>query len=352
MFPNDPKIHLQVLNGCSDEIPQAFPLIDFDTFIEAPPQTWIIKKILPRAELAVIFGESGSGKTFLTLELALSIARGLDWNGYKTKIGRVVYCCAEDISGFRSRCIAYGKRYLIEKGSLDNFKIIEKLPNFLHDEDPKLLAQSIGHADIIVIDTFARVMPGGREDGEDMGNAIARLQALHKATDALIILIHHSGKDQSKGSRGWSGLKAAADIEIEVTGLDNPHKATITKQKNDARGMEWGFNLFPYTIGIDEDGDEISSCIYEFTELSTRFQAERKLGGWQGVVMKAFNDALKHESNSFVLVDVLIELSVQNSAPPPKNERDTRRQHIRRAITTLCTNGTVRIDGDKVIKNK
>ena len=74
-----------------------------------------------------------------------------------------------------------------------------------------------GGADVIVVDTFAQVTPGANENaGEDMGLALANARALAAATGAVVVLIHHAGKDAAKGARGWSGIKAAADAEIEI----------------------------------------------------------------------------------------------------------------------------------------
>jgi hypothetical protein len=123
--------------------------------------------------------------------------------------------------------------------------------------------------DVVVIDTFAQVTPGANENAaEDMGRALANCKALHRATKALIVLVHHVGKDESRGSRGWSGIKAAADVEITITRTETTRKAMLSKVKDGADGIELAFKLVDVTIGMDEEGEAITSCVVEHVAAS------------------------------------------------------------------------------------
>ena len=64
---------------------------------------WIIEGVLPKAALGDLFGSSGSGKTFLALDMVAAISEGTDWRGLDVVRGRVAYICAEGASGFRKR---------------------------------------------------------------------------------------------------------------------------------------------------------------------------------------------------------------------------------------------------------
>lgn len=328
--------------------------ISYKEFTDKPPLEWIIKKILAHAELAVIYGEPGCGKSFLAQEIALAVALGLaEFHGHKINAGRVVYVCAEGANGFRQRLKAYAQYHGLEEGAFANFSIVPVSPNFLDDGDPKALADHIGEADLIIMDTFARITAGADENsGKDMGAAIQRCQSLHIATGALVILVHHSGKNKENGSRGWSGIKGACDTEIEVTNLGGTRKARISKQKDGQDGIEWHFSLIPYELGKDDDGDPITSCYYDPIDAprESEIRQKRKLGGWQEAVMNTFEDTMNGESNSFILEEVLIDLTVQNSATPGKNERDTRKQKIRNALTTLYVRKLLQIKDGKVFK--
>ena len=78
-----------------------------------------------------------------------------------------------------------------------------------------------------------------------------------------MVLISHSGKDQSKGMRGWSGTKAAADAEIEVTRNGDFRAATVTKLKDAGDFEQFSFKLNVVQLGLDSDGEPMSSCVVE-----------------------------------------------------------------------------------------
>lgn len=236
-------------------------------FKKRRPPTWIVRSIIPEAALAVIFGESGSGKTFYATDIGMCIARGVQWRGFDVKQGTVAYIAAEDARGVQMRVQAHQQHY----GVPDEvpFYMLSESPNFTKGEDMRDILKAlrvIGDVSIVFVDTWAQVTPGADENsGADMGKALNYCKQLHKATGALVVLIHHSGKDASKGARGWSGLRAAADCEIEITRCDNARQAQVTKLKNAADGARFGFKLVPVVVFTDGDED-ITSCVIEHTE--------------------------------------------------------------------------------------
>lgn len=318
--------------------PVPFQTTPIAAYANSPSPQWIIKNVLPAAELAVIYGESGCGKTFMALDLVFSIARGFNWQNNRTKKGRVVYICAEGANGFRRRLLAYGLHHNVNLNEIDNFDVIGDAPNFMSPQDAPLLIEAIGKADVIVVDTFMRIMPGGNENsGEHVGYVIAQCKLLHQETGAIIILIHHSGKVTDQGARGWSGLKGAADMEIEILKIGDAHKGRISKQKDGDDRYEWGFTLKSVHLGFDEDGDDITSCIYEQTPdtplAENKSAKSRDHGGNEKRIIKAF----KEIGGIYISVDVLINHAMKNMAWD-KDGRDTRKQVLIRAIDTLESN--------------
>jgi hypothetical protein len=334
--------------GCSDGLtPIPFATQSVKEFADQPPPEWLIYGFLPRAGIGVFFGESGSGKTFLALEVAIRLALGLPWQGEEVDPSKVIYLCAEGAGGFRNRIHAYAQRHQLEFDELTNLRIIAGAPNLLNEKDTKKLFTSLqahGPADVIFIDTFARVTSGANENaGEQMSRAIDVCTQIHSLTGAMVILIHHSGKDAAKGARGWSGIKAAMDVEVEVTKTNNAHKLRISKQKDGKDGIEWGFNLISIDIGTDQKGRKITSCYYEDTEVEKRPKERSKLKGIKKIVMDTLDETIKHESNSFVLDYVLIDLSAQKLTVTDPSARDLRKQHCKAALNSLI--------GDKLVQN-
>ena len=82
-----------------------------------------------------------------------------------------------------------------------------------------------------LIDTLAQVTPGANENsGEHMNAIIKRCQRIMSELNCLVIIVHHSGKDASRGSRGWSGMRAALDTEINIQAKASESVAKISKQ--------------------------------------------------------------------------------------------------------------------------
>lgn len=111
-----------------------------DEFASGAPMEWIIRGVLPRAELAIIYGDSGAGKSFLALDICAAITRGVAWRERPTAAGRCVYVCAEGAGGFRTRLQAYAKDKGVDLKELP--QIISDAPNMLNVNDVKaILAQ-------------------------------------------------------------------------------------------------------------------------------------------------------------------------------------------------------------------
>lgn len=314
------------------------------------PAGWFVKGVLPRAELGVLFGESGSGKSFMALDIAAQIAQGLPWRGRKTAGGRVVFVAAEGAGGFRRRLDAYCEANQVAREALD-IRIIDAAPNLTDKAAAVSLAKSIkqqGGADLLFVDTLAQTMPGGNENSsEDMGRVIAHCKGLQRALGCMVVLIHHAGKDSTKGARGWSGLRAAADVELEVV-RGNPLRALyVTKQKDGEDGLVFGFRLKPVLLGTDEDGDAITSCVVDHTDEDPRETKGEKLGGVQAIVMQAYQDLAGTAGR--VEEGALLKRAAERM-PAPTGKRDTRRQHAKQALEPLIVKGVFeRSEGDVVL---
>ncbi len=183
---------------------------------DLPDLVWLIKGILPKPCMAVVYGDPGCGKTFLALSIALATASGRDWLGRTTLQGPVLYIAAEGVLGLKSRVAADSIKY----GQVtDAIRFLPGAPNLLEVGDLKKLVNSIEVAnfqpDLIVIDTLARVTTGADENNaKDMGRAVEAMGWLQTTFGASVLVLHH--KTKGGGSeRGSSALRGAADVMIE-----------------------------------------------------------------------------------------------------------------------------------------
>ncbi|WP_079435702.1 AAA family ATPase [Zoogloea sp. LCSB751] len=329
-----------VIPSAGDAAPSRFQVVPASAFSRGRPPGWLVKGVIPRAELVVLFGESGSGKSFLALDIGAAVARGVNWRGHRTAAGRVIYIAAEGGGGFRNRIKAYEIHHSTSFDGVP-FGVIHAAPNLLQKADVIAVCKAIdaaGGADLIIVDTFAQTTPGANENaGEDVGKALSNCRGMHRATGAVVLLVHHAGKDLSRGARGWSGLRAAADAEIEVSRLGIGRLARSTKQKDGEDGIEWGFDLERVPVGMDEDGDVVESCVVIEAGVPTVMNANRRrpAGKWERLVMEVVGEVAFTQSVGIEINHVLAEV-VRRSDAPEGGGRDTRKQQARRALEKLC----------------
>lgn len=314
-----------------------FEVVPADRFAGGLPPTWIVKGLLPKAELVVLFGESGSGKSFMALDLAGAIAQGLAWRGRKVKQGRVVYIAAEGAGGFRNRLNAYAKAHDLDLATLD-LGVIKAAPNLMVKDDAMDVCKAIiagGPVSVVIIDTFAQVMPGANENaGEDVGKALQHCKGIHKATGAVVVLVHHAGKDSSKGARGWSGLRAAADAELEVVKSATGRLLRSTKQKDGEDGLEWGFELGVVPIGVDEDGEVLTSCVVHEAAVPVPVKggagANKNTGKWAARVLEALGELTLVQTTGIerkAVLEMVVARSPDDGTDPTGRIRRQRASH-------------------------
>ncbi|MCW5584035.1 MAG: AAA family ATPase, partial [Gammaproteobacteria bacterium] len=248
-----PEMHYRLLSG--------------DELLNAPPMRWIVQGVLPAEGLAALYGASGSGKSFLILDMAFAIATGEKfWFGHKITKKPVTYVALEGESGLGKRIKAWS--IYCNKSLPDNLRFITQPFNLLSTDITdlaKAIIGSCGANGLVVIDTLNRAAPGADENSSiDMGNIIASAKKLQNLIGGIILLVHHTGKDATKGLRGHSSLFAALDCAIEVIKTDYRREWSISKSKDDITGNSNPFKLEIVQIGIDENGNKITSCIAVF----------------------------------------------------------------------------------------
>lgn len=320
-----------------------FPITSLAVSIMLEPGGWLIKNVLPDAGLIVLFGASGSGKTFIAIDLAYAIAMGIQWRGNRTKKGRVLIIAAEGGKGMSKRLKAYLKHHKIDPKDVD-IGLLTVPPNFLLSEDVTELAAAVaasGGADVIIVDTMAQVTPGANENSsEDVGLALANARALETATGATIIMVDHSGKDASKGVRGWSGKRAAADAELEVLKYENgTRELRITKMKDGDDGLKWGFRLETVVVGMDADGDAITSCVAVEADVPSPVVQEigtkaQRFGPKERHVLEIIES--EYEGVERAPLGELFDKCLAAMTKPEAPKRDLRRRDLERAIQSLA----------------
>ena len=333
--------------------PKRFKLLTVADLLQRQPAPWLIKNLLPRKGIAAIFGPSGSGKTFLAISMMGAISMGHEWFGYHVGQAPVVYIVLEGIHGVSQRFTAH----IHEVGPVGNLHLIESDMSLVSLHDEYALVETIADAGlagaVIVVDTLAQATVGMDENsGEDMTRAIAACKRIQEKTEGLVVLIHHTGKDTSRGMRGHSSLIGALDAAIEVSGGQDgsPRQWTARKVKDGESGLIHPFTLRRVVLGHDDDGDETSSCVIEASEATGDSVRRAKVpsGGNQKIVWDAMGDLLKN-SRQFGMADApstrpCIALSDAIDQVRGRLPTDPKRQteRTRDAITGLISKGLIK----------
>lgn len=230
------------------------PLLQLRTLsqiADLPPPQWHIENLIPQNGLTVLYGPPGSYKSFLALSLALALDRHQPFLGHPTRTPtRPLYIAGEGHSGLSVRADAWHQHHQLDHTDTD-LLIQNGAINLADYDHTAQLTEAINEHQIgfIIFDTLARCTLGVEENSaSDMGLVIANIDRIRHATNASILLVHHSGKDPTAGARGSSAIKGAADAELSVT----KGQLRVEKMKD---GPE--IDPTPFTM-IEPDGFSVS----------------------------------------------------------------------------------------------
>ena len=246
------------------------------------PLDYLIKGWLTAGEVSILAGPSGSGKSFLTLDIAMAIARGVPFLGkYRVKQASVVYQAGEGAKGLRDRRIpAYMQKNGLSFADEIPFALLPRPINlFLNDDDTALLIADVTAAGqalglpvgLVVVDTTSAATPGADENSaKDVSPVLERCNRIARETKAHVLLVAHMNADGKKvrGHTSWhANVDTVIQCRVEEELRDAAGKpirvAEIKKQKDGEDGIKTRFVLPAITIGQDADGDEIRSCTVE-----------------------------------------------------------------------------------------
>lgn len=266
------------------------PSIDTSDFVQG---------LLTDGALSVVYGPSNCGKTFFMTDLAFKVATGAPWRGKRVEQGGVVYVALEGSYGLKNRIAAYKSKF----GSLNGqFAMVPCAVDFFDPESNiaefiallKTAQEDLGSVRLVVIDTLSRALAGGDENsGKDMGMLVKHADLIRQLTGAHVCFIHHSGKDEAKGARGHSSLRAAVDTEIEITRDEKEDfsRVKIVKQREMEMEKEMQFALEVVSIGVNKYNEEVTSCVVVPIEAEER-KKERSMTAIQTRVYDSIVDAL------------------------------------------------------------
>jgi hypothetical protein len=263
--------------------------------IAAPPA--LIKGLFPQTGVAIIGGQSGTGKTFHAIHLATCLIPECNQTTYIDQYpikrhGGVLYIVLEGKAAFPMRVMAAFEAMLgpldftgkhrfpfawntFEPNLYGDPKSDEALIRLVEREAKKMRADFGVDLVTLMIDTMGLAACYENEDrAAQVQLVISRLGRVSDATGALVLGVDHYGKDQGAGLRGSSAKRGHVETILACLGdidKDNGDDGKLTNLRlkfEKIRDGEEG-RVIPYRLkqvpwGRDEDGKEISTCLIQW----------------------------------------------------------------------------------------
>jgi len=316
------------------------------------PTEWLIKSYLEKESLAMLFGKSGSLKSFAAIDMGLCIATGTDWHGNPVGRGPVFYICGEGQKGISRRLRAW---------ELHNGKGVSKAPffvsnrpaQFLNEQSAMDVAGAVnelcdqhGKPVLIIVDTLNRNFgPGDENNTADMTNFVQVLDCdLRHPFCCTVLLVHHTGLRDQERARGPYSLHAALDWIYKAEKQDK--LLCIVNQK--AKDFE---NLPPLylkseIITLDreeDDGKPMTSLILKST--TDTFKHNRPLSGADKIAYDALLESIKENRGNPIHIDTW-RMAAYQANISTSDKPDTKQKAFKRAIDHLQKEGLVETKDD------
>ena len=291
-------------------VPAKFQWLDIDDIEAMPDPTWLIDGVLPSQGTAVTSGPPKQGKTFTVLSMALHIPIGKRF-GREVDQGAVYYIAGEGAGGLKLRVKAARQHYGIPASV--PLHVLTRAAKFTDAGEITALIASIRDKHrasgvpvrLIVIDTLARAMPGSDENAaKDMGLVVEQCDRLRETFQCLVMPVHHTGKDVTRGMRGSTSLDGAVDCAIQVT-----------RQKTETQDVLTVENFY------QKEGEEFSPVYFDLMQVGD-------LGGGRGS----------------------LALTLRVAAPAKAKAANPRHDAVLRIVRSMAAEGDGRVSKQEVVE--
>lgn len=299
-------------------------------------QDYLVEDLIFCGDIGMFYGASGSGKSFLAVDMGLSIARGAPFLGKRTRKGAVIYQAGEGGKGLVKRLKAYRQHYNIHERDIPFVLLPERVDLFSKDGDTdafieECLAWSSVLPDplaAIVIDTFSTASPGANENAsEDVSRLLVAGERLNKATGAAVFWVHHKNAAGDR-ERGHTSLRANIDTAMEVVRDPETNFRTLrlAKLKDGEDGLRIGFALQSVPLGANDDGKPITSCVVVPAQDEAEQTGQRtRLATGQRKFLKILDDAIRHRGGQLPIHERI-----------PTNVAGVEWHHFRAIYVAVC----------------
>jgi hypothetical protein len=243
-----------------------FELIPFNGVTLLTSRRYLVKGLIPNEGLSVVWGPPKCGKSFFVFDLTMHVTLGWEYRGRRVNQGPIAYVACEGADGFRARIEAFRQAKLADEVPEIPFHLIPSRLDLVGEYQiliNDITAQLAGVQPVaVVLDTLNRSLAGSENSDEDMSAYVQAADAIREAFNCVVIVVHHCGIEGTR-PRGHTSLTGAADGQIAVKrGKDGGDiTARVEWLKDGLEGDEVISQLEQIEVGIDDDGEPITSCV-------------------------------------------------------------------------------------------
>ena len=318
-------------------------LFDHVLDISLEPPKWLIDGILPEYAMTALVAPSYTGKSYVAVDMACSVATGHEWhNQYEVSVGNVFYVVGEGRFGIRRRVEAWHRdRGITLDRETTNLHFSRQGLNFRNPDSITSIKADLRLVDdvkLIIVDTLARSFGGGNENApQDMGEFIQGCDDLMHEFGATVLVVHHTGKDAQSGARGHSSFFGALDTSMSLKKIgDHDIQLTCEKQKDAPEFDKLQF-MFVTMDGVDE------TPVLHMVPTSTT-PTRTKLSANEQLALDTYSEATKGRSLTCRLhIDEWRPFFLKrHTGDKPKSKNDA----FSRARRDLAKKGFLQVDAD------
>lgn len=191
-------------------------------------RSWLVDPLIPRRQVTLLSGEGGVGKSFLALQLAVAVATGTEWIGYRPVQGKALFVSAEDeLDEIHRRLVPMIEKMGLLPSDLRDLEIADLcqqastllgIPNGEGGIRPTDLFEGVREQvrrhrpTLIVIDTLSDTFGGDENKRQEARQFIRMLRELASEADSAVLVTAHpslSGQHSGSGSSGSTAWNAS-----------------------------------------------------------------------------------------------------------------------------------------------
>jgi hypothetical protein len=265
----------------------------------------IISGALPFGGVGVAYAEPAAGKTAILVDLGLHIAAGLEYRNRRVEQQPVIFVALEGHGGIENRVVAAAEHLGLEDVPFALFKTGDNFRDPAAARKVAAVARQLGGSPLIMIDTLTAALAGGSDcDPKDVGALLDNIKTELVAQGCTVLVIHHTGKDLSRGARGWSGLLAAIDVEFEISRDGDLRTLRISKMRDGSDSQPafcYGFEA--HRLGLNPYGEPVTAVVVEHLADEDTAKRGKKLTPKARAALNVLWEMIKDRAKSFPMAD-------------------------------------------------